>query len=64
MRASGWMIGLLVGMTPGALHAHPGHGVSDASTWLHYVGEPFHAALLLGVALLAIPLVRRALRRS
>ncbi len=64
MRSGGWMIGLLIGVTPGVLHAHPGHGVSDASSWLHYISEPVHAALLLGLALLAFPLVRRALRRS
>ena len=63
MRA-GWMMGLLAGMAPGGLHAHPGHGGIDASSWLHHVGEPIHIVLLLGLALLAVPVLRRALSRS
>ncbi len=64
MRTGGWMMGLLAGMAPGVLHAHPGHGVSEGSSWLHYVDEPIHVVLLLGAALLAVPVLRRALSRS
>ena len=63
MRA-GWMMGLLASMASSGLYAHPGHGEIGASSWIHYVGEPVHIVLLLGVALLAVPVLRRALRRS
>ena len=58
---TGWMMGLLAGIAPGTLYAHPSHGLSDASSWLHYLSEPIHIVLLLGVALLAVPVLRRAL---
>ena len=64
MRAVGRLMGLLAAMAPGALYAHPGHGASEASSWLHYVGEPIHVVLLLGVALLAVPVARRIFSRN
>ena len=36
--------------TSGSLLAHPGHGVTDASSPAHYILEPLHIAPVLIVA--------------
>ncbi len=37
-------------LVPAVAFAHPGHGTSDATSWVHYVVEPAHALWLVPVA--------------
>jgi putative copper export protein len=49
-----------------AVAAHPGHGTIDPGSWVHYLAEPIHVAVLAGVAWAVIGAVQTvgALRRS
>jgi hypothetical protein len=53
-------------LTCAAAFAHPGHGVTDDQSVVHYVAEPVHSLplILLGVACAAGWLVLRAIRRQ
>ena len=42
--------------------AHPGHGTTEPSSWLHYLTEPVHVATIAAAAI-AVVLIARALRR-
>lgn len=44
--------------------AHPGHGTTDPASWAHYLGEPLHVALLGGLALAAVALLRFGWRKA
>lgn len=37
-----------------SLLAHPDHGTTDPSSWLHYLTQPMHLVVLGGAAVLAV----------
>ena len=61
-----WLMSLSGVLSSGAAaFAHPGHGVTDDQSVVHYVAEPVHSLplILLGAACAAGWLVLRAVRR-
>jgi hypothetical protein len=60
-----WMLlaGSAAALFPQVARAHPGHGLGDGWSFLHFVSEPVHAVpgiLLAACVLGAIAWVRRA----
>jgi hypothetical protein len=51
-------LGLLLGMAPSLVLAHPGHGETDPGSIAHFAFEPLHA---VPVALLLIAVVASSL---
>jgi putative copper export protein len=46
------LAGVVVTALPSMASAHPGHGSTDGSSWLHFVTEPVH--VMGGLAVLAV----------
>lgn len=47
-------LALLLSFAPSVAAAHPGHGHTEPATWVHYLTEPLHVAVLVGGSLAAI----------
>jgi len=44
--------------------AHPGHGMTDPSSFRHYLTEPLHIVAIAAVAFVAIELVLWRVKRT
>ena len=66
MRRAWWMSMMGALSSGAAAFAHPGHGMTDDQSVVHYVAEPVHSLplILLGAACAAGWLVLRAVRRQ
>ncbi|HVZ26150.1 MAG TPA: hypothetical protein VG842_08855 [Sediminibacterium sp.] len=53
----------LLSAVPAIAWAHPGHGVTDGYTIIHYFTEPQHAVFTLGIIGLGAFIMVRELRR-
>lgn len=52
----------LLSFVPTVALAHPGHGTTEPQSWIHYLTEPGHVALLGGAAI-GVVVLGRAWRR-